>query len=94
MKNIRFFLSENYHILVVKFSVYLNMHIFVMSKSNLADVTTHNQFSVAERIYQWYEYSIFFFFNQPGPRTRICCLLNIFSTYSLYRFDLTVLHVQ
>ena len=30
MKNIRFFLSENVHCLVVKFSVYLNRHVFVM----------------------------------------------------------------
>ena len=31
MKNIRLFLSENFHFLVVKFSVYLNRHVFVMS---------------------------------------------------------------
>ena len=31
MKNIRIFLSENAHFLVVKFSVYLNRHVFVMS---------------------------------------------------------------
>ena len=30
MKNIRFFLSENFQFLEVKFSVYLNMRIFVM----------------------------------------------------------------
>ena len=30
MKNIRFFLSENIHVLVVKFSVYLNRHVYVM----------------------------------------------------------------
>ena len=30
MKNIRVFLSENLHILVAKFSVYLNRHVFVM----------------------------------------------------------------
>ena len=30
MKNIRIFLSENFHFLVVKFSVYLNKHVFVM----------------------------------------------------------------
>ena len=29
MKNIRIFLSENFHFLVVKFSVYLNRHVFV-----------------------------------------------------------------
>ena len=30
MKNIRIFLSENFHFLVVKFSVYLNRSVFVM----------------------------------------------------------------
>ena len=30
MKNIRIFLSENFHLLVVKFSVHLNRHVFVM----------------------------------------------------------------
>ena len=31
MKNIRIFLSENVHFLVVKFSVYFNRRVFVMS---------------------------------------------------------------
>ena len=30
MKNFRIFLSENFHFLVVKFSVYLNRRVFVM----------------------------------------------------------------
>ena len=30
MKNIRVFLSENFHILVAKFSVYVNRHVLVM----------------------------------------------------------------
>ena len=30
MKNIRILLSENFQFLVVKFSVYLNRHVFVM----------------------------------------------------------------
>ena len=30
MKNIIIFLSENFHFLVIKFSVCLNMHVFVM----------------------------------------------------------------
>ena len=30
MKNIRLFLSKNFHFLVVKFSVHLNRHVFVM----------------------------------------------------------------
>ena len=34
MKNIRFFLSENFHFLVVKFSVYLNRHVFIMEGSD------------------------------------------------------------
>ena len=33
MKNIRIYLSENFHFLVVKFSVYLNRHVFVMMLS-------------------------------------------------------------
>ena len=32
MKNIRFFLSENFHFLGVKFSMYLNKRVFVMLK--------------------------------------------------------------
>ena len=31
MKNIRVFLSENFPVLVVKFSIYLNRRVFVMS---------------------------------------------------------------
>ena len=31
MKNIRIYLSENFHLLLVKFSVYWNRHVFVMS---------------------------------------------------------------
>ena len=31
MKNIRIFLSENFHVLVVKFSIYLNRRVFVMA---------------------------------------------------------------
>ena len=36
MKNIRFFLSENLHFLVAKFSVYLNRHFFVMNIQKMA----------------------------------------------------------
>ena len=32
MKNIRFFLSENFQFLVVKFSIYLNRRVFVIWK--------------------------------------------------------------
>ena len=31
MKNIRIFLSENFHFLVIKFSVYLNRRVFVIT---------------------------------------------------------------
>ena len=37
MKNIRIFLFENFHFLVVKFSVYLNRLVFVMY-SDLHDI--------------------------------------------------------
>ena len=33
MKNIRVFLSENFQFLEVKFSIYLNRHVFVMLQS-------------------------------------------------------------
>ena len=35
MKNIRDFLSENFQFLEVKFSIYLNRHIFVMCTSDV-----------------------------------------------------------
>ena len=34
-KKIRFFLSENFHVLVVKFSFYLNRRVFVMARSRV-----------------------------------------------------------
>ena len=34
MKNIIFFLSENFQFLEVKFSIYLNRRVFVMNKRN------------------------------------------------------------
>ena len=34
MKNIRIFLSENFHFSMVKFSVYWNRRVFVMSNNN------------------------------------------------------------
>ena len=43
MKNIRFFLSENFHFLVVKFSVYLNRHVFVMDAHKICDVRMQEQ---------------------------------------------------
>ena len=38
MKNIGVFLSENFHFLEVKFSVYLNRHVFVMIRTLLPSV--------------------------------------------------------
>ena len=35
------FLSKNFHFLVVKFSVYLNRHVFVMANSEDQDKTQH-----------------------------------------------------
>ena len=35
MENIRFFLSENFHFLVVKFSIYLNRRVFVMGRIDI-----------------------------------------------------------
>ena len=34
MKNIRFFLSEIFHFLMAKFSIYLNRRVFVMLRAN------------------------------------------------------------
>ena len=35
MKNVRIFLSEHFHFLVVKFSLYLNRHVFGMRTHSL-----------------------------------------------------------
>ena len=35
MKNIRFFLSENFPFLVIKFSIYLNRRVFVMKDTEV-----------------------------------------------------------
>ena len=37
MKNIKKILSEIFHFMVVKFSVYLNRHVFVILKPDLYD---------------------------------------------------------
>ena len=45
MKNIRVFLSENFHFLEVKFSVYLNRRVFVMLRTitiNAGDMACNN----------------------------------------------------
>ena len=41
MKNIGIFISENFHFLAVKFSVYLNKRVFIMSKDTDQSVHTH-----------------------------------------------------
>ena len=46
MKNIRFFLPENSQFWVVKFSVYLNRHVFVMNSG--ADEVVHFKLSMLE----------------------------------------------
>ena len=42
MKNIRGFVSENFQFLEVKFSIYLNMRVFVMRSSELVVVERFN----------------------------------------------------
>ena len=48
MKNIRIFLPENFHVLVVKFSVYLNRHVFVMYSLSAEQICSrrHSKFSL------------------------------------------------
>ena len=41
MKNIKKILSENFHVLVVKFSVYSNRHVFVMRLSGACHCNVH-----------------------------------------------------
>ena len=41
MKNIRLLIHENFHFLVVKFSVYLNRHVFVMFEQIYLYIITH-----------------------------------------------------
>ena len=41
MKNIRVFLSENFQFLEVKFSIYLNRHVFVMPNTTNTIAQTH-----------------------------------------------------
>ena len=50
MKNIRICLSENFHFLTVKFSVYLNSHVFVMrAKCLLIHSKSISEFSKEEK---------------------------------------------
>ena len=53
MKNIRFFLSENFHFLVVKFSVYLNRHVFVMYRLLASGQLTINPENLSVLYREW-----------------------------------------
>ena len=46
MKNIRFFYLKIFHFLVVKFSIYLNRHIFVMKLLLASLVSTNLKFEI------------------------------------------------
>ena len=46
MKNIRSFLSENFQFLDVKFSIYLNRHVFIMNISRVDRKTVASQMVV------------------------------------------------
>ena len=49
MKNIRVFLSENFQFLEVKFSIYLNRHVFVMeSQSHHLALPKHGDHSARQ----------------------------------------------
>ena len=70
MKNIRIFLSENFPFLVVKFSIYLNRHVFVMS-SNIFGTTeicfrignsSHQGLIIAPGQEETMDYLVFLFF--------------------------------
>ena len=50
MKNIKKSLSENFHFLVVKFSIYLNRRVFVMSDFGLVWLV-HCRFLCIKRIF-------------------------------------------
>ena len=49
MKNIRFFLSEHFQFLLVKFSIYLNRRVFIMwcgaNADDKADTNRRNKYS-------------------------------------------------
>ena len=46
MKNIRMFLSESFHFSVIKFSVYLNWHVFVMIVQSAIHLTADSGLQV------------------------------------------------
>ena len=47
MKKILEFLSENFQFLVVKFSVYLNRHVFVMASDTLKYFFSEKMFAIS-----------------------------------------------
>ena len=63
MKNIRFFLSENFQFLVVKFSVYLNRHVFVMQIVIITNLVVVSSVDIKRVDYT--EYSVQHFISAP-----------------------------
>ena len=53
MRNIRLFLSENFHFLVVKFSVYLNRRVFVMIIFTPLNPLLHSKTGVYKGIHKF-----------------------------------------
>ena len=47
-ENIRIILSENFNFLMVKFSVYLNRHVFAMLQYTFNDSNTDGSFSLVD----------------------------------------------
>ena len=54
MKNIKTFLSENFHFLVLKVSVYLNRRVFVMQyNTNILLASKHSNMLMAIQFSKW-----------------------------------------
>ena len=47
----QFFLSEKFHFLVVKFSIYLNRHVFVMTEAIAEISKLHKEFKIINYLY-------------------------------------------
>ena len=62
MKNIRHFLSENFHFFVVKFSAYLNRRVFVMN-------------TLLNKIYNYYYYQYYYYYYHYGSLLLLLFLL-------------------
>ena len=54
MKNIRFFLSENFMFLEVKISIYLHRRVFVMLISIILTLLS-NEYGEMKLCFQWYD---------------------------------------